>query len=49
MEDSGVTAKILRSLDAEFDYIVVAIEEENDIEFMSIDELMGALEALEKG
>ncbi|KAK2985745.1 hypothetical protein RJ640_005445 [Escallonia rubra] len=39
MEDSRVVEKILRSLDPKFDHIVVAIEESNDTETMSVNEL----------
>ncbi|KAK2969880.1 hypothetical protein RJ640_000125 [Escallonia rubra] len=39
MEDSRVVEKILRSLDPKFDHVVVAIEESNDTETMTVDEL----------
>ncbi|KAK2973571.1 hypothetical protein RJ640_030696 [Escallonia rubra] len=43
MEGSQVVEKILRSFDPKFDHIVVAIEESNDTETMTVDELSGKL------
>ncbi|KAK2981492.1 hypothetical protein RJ640_012249 [Escallonia rubra] len=43
MEDSQGVEKILRSLDPKFDHIVVAIEESNDTETMTVDELYGKI------
>ncbi|KAK2988423.1 hypothetical protein RJ640_023970 [Escallonia rubra] len=47
MEDSRVVEKILRSLDPKFDHVVVAIEESNDTETMTVDELSGKLQVHE--
>ena len=39
MNDVVVIEKILRSMTPKFDYVVCSIEESNDIDILSIDEL----------
>lgn len=43
IKDNEVVEKILRSMTPKFDYMVCSIEESNDIENMSIDELQSSL------
>ncbi|GAA0148222.1 hypothetical protein LIER_07728 [Lithospermum erythrorhizon] len=43
MTDTKIVQKILRTLTDKYTYIVVSIEESNDIETMTVDELQGSL------
>lgn len=43
MVDSKVVEKILRTLSERFTYVVISIEESNDIESMTVDELQASL------
>lgn len=43
MEESTVVSKILRSLTSKFNYVVCSIEESNDLDVLTIDELHDSL------
>nr|DAD41976.1 TPA_asm: hypothetical protein HUJ06_016299 [Nelumbo nucifera] len=43
MDDVIVIEKILRSMTPKFDYVVCSIEESNEIDYLSIDELQSNL------
>ena len=43
MTDTAIVEKILRSLTPKFDYVVCSIEESNDIDDLSLDELQSSL------
>ncbi|XP_042391858.1 uncharacterized protein LOC121982918 [Zingiber officinale] len=48
LEEKKIIEKVLRCLPAKFEHIVAAIEESKDLSKLSLDELMGSLEAHEK-
>ena len=48
LDDKKVVHKILRSLPAKFEHVVAAIEISKDLSKLTVDELMGALEANEE-
>ena len=45
ISDETIVAKVLRSLTPKFDHVVAAIEKANDLSMLSVDELMGSLQA----
>ncbi|XP_022895485.1 uncharacterized protein LOC111409706 [Olea europaea var. sylvestris] len=48
IEESCVIEKILRSLDSKLEFVSIAIEESNDLDTMTLDQLMTSLQAYEE-
>ncbi|XP_012832846.1 PREDICTED: uncharacterized protein LOC105953698 [Erythranthe guttata] len=48
MEEQRVVEKILRSLTEKFDYIVVVIEESNDVDSLKVNEILGKLQVMKR-
>lgn len=47
ISDETIVTKLLQSLTSKFDHVVAAIEEGKDLSMLSVDELMGSLQAHE--
>jgi hypothetical protein len=48
LTDAQITEKILRFLDPNFNFVFVAIEESKEVDKLTVDELIGSLQAHEQ-